>query len=555
MKSEIEVDVPSYTNEDSINIIIQSIEDNKQILIFNASKSTAQSSAKKTVSYFKKSKKKVSQELQVASEKILNALQTPTSQCRDLAEYVKYGVAFHHSGLVAKQRMIIEDLFKERKLDAISSTPTLAAGLNLPATISYIKDYKRFSKRGFQDIPVLEYQQMAGRAGRPGIEKLGFAIVNVKDEDEQKRVSKKFIFGETENIYSKLAVEPTLKMYLLSLISMDSINSQDEIFTFFNESLYGFQFKNQEELQFQIKRILKQLQQFGFIDERDSYFVATPLGKKVSELYLNPDSAYYYLSILSNISNLLKKGEEKTISKEQEISLIHSICNVVEIKPFFYIKKKEEEEFYMLAQDLEPHLLSQYDPYNQEINDFLSSIKTATILHKWANELPEDMLLTRYNITPGELNYKLQVFDWVLYCIEELLHLKKELYAKSQIKKLRIRMKYGVRLELLPLLALKGVGRKRARQLYERGATTPSKIKELSHSQLTQILGEKRAKTLLKSLRANQEELQLHSLVLEKPQEIRSREVSSQEVEILLQNDEEYKENISKMKNNLLDYF
>ena len=546
------LDVPSYSNDSNIDLIIDCIEQKKQMLVFNASKSTAQSTAKKVAAYYKKSKKIISKDLEDASNKILNALQNPTSQCKELAECIKYGVAFHHSGLVAKQRSIIEDLFKNRKLGAISSTPTLAAGLNLPATMSFIKDYKRYSKRGFQDIPVLEYQQMAGRAGRPGIEKEGLAIVNVKDENEKERVMKKFIHGDTENIYSKLAVEPTLKMYLLSLISMDSINTKDEIFNFFDESLYGFQFKNKSELHLQIRRILHDLQQYGFILEKDNYFLATPMGKKVSELYLNPNSAHYYLEILPKITQMFKhKGE--VISKDEEIVLMHAILNVMEMKPYFYVKKRDEEEFYMLAQDLEPMFLTQYNPYEQDISDFLSGLKTSKILQKWANEFPEDLLLDQYAITPGELNYKLTVLDWVLYCIEELLNLKKELYTKSQIKKLRLRMKYGVRLELLPLLTLKGVGRKRARQLYEKGVTSPQKLKDLPKATLVQILGEKRTNTLLNSINeGSQKELET-TMNLDVPKEIRNREVSSQEVEVLVKNEEEYKEEVKKSEN-LLDY-
>lgn len=545
-----------FTNDSNINLIINSIENNKQILIFNASKSTAQSTAKKVAQYYKKKNKSniVNSNLIKASEKILSSLQTPTSQCKELSECIKYGIAFHHAGLVAKQRSIIEDLFKSRQLLAISSTPTLAAGLNLPATISFIKDYKRYSKRGFNDIPVLEYQQMAGRAGRPGIEKEGFAVVSVKDDNEKSRVIKKFIKGETENIYSKLAVEPTLKMYLLSLISMDSINTKDEIFSFFDESLYGFQFQNKKELHLQIQRILHTLKQYDFLIEKDNYYMASPIGKKVSELYLNPDSAHYYLQIIPKIVSLFKR-KEGLLSKDEEIVLLQSINNITEVKPYFYIKKKEEEEFYMLAQDLESEFLVEYNPYEQDISEFLSLLKTSKIIQKWINEFPEDLLLDQYAITPGELNYKLQVIDWILYCVEELLNLKKELYTKSQIKKLRVRMKYGVRLELLSLLSLKGIGRVRARKLYEKGITSPQKLKELPKDELSKLLGEKTTNTLLKSLNEESQKEIPNTLKMDKPKEIRAREVSSNEVEILLKNEVEYEKDIENYKKDLLDFF
>ena len=553
MKCIEEQSVSAYTPEHAINIIIDCIYSQKQILIFNASKSTAQATAKKVATYLKKKKQVIDPKLQKASNDILNSLANPTKQCQELSECIKYGIAFHHAGLVAKQRRIIEELFKEKHLLAISSTPTLAAGLNLPATMTLIKDYKRFSPRGYQDIPVLEFQQMAGRAGRPGIESNGYCVVFVKDnEKEEERVSTKFIHGETEEIFSKLAVEPTLKMYLLSLIAMDSINTREEIENFFKHSLYGHQFEDTQALFNQIYRILHTLEKYGFVIEDNNYFMATKLGKKISELYLNPDSANYYLEILPSIANYFKN---EVNNKLGEIAMLHALCNVMEMKPYFYIRKNEEEDMYLLMQDLEQELLCEYDPFEQDIQEFLSIVKTAQIFQKWANEFPENILLEQYNITPGELNYKLSILDWLLYCIEELLNVKKELFVKSQIKKLRVRMKYGVRMELLPLLNLKGVGRKRARELYKRGVTSPSKLKEMPKETLIQVLGEKRTNTLLNSLNESTQQNITSTFNLDKPKEIRAREVSAQEVEILLQNHIEYEEEKQKEQNNLLDFF
>ncbi|MFP4401709.1 MAG: hypothetical protein ACLFPL_00615 [Candidatus Nanoarchaeia archaeon] len=542
--------IPAYTNDSAINFIISSIEENKQIIIFNASKSTAQATAKKVAHYFKTKKKNQSDILQKAAQDILNALSSPTKQCRELSECIEQGIAFHHAGLVAKQRSIIEQLFKQKHLLAISSTPTLAAGLNLPATFTLIKDYKRYSQRGYQDIPVLEFQQMAGRAGRPGIETIGASIVFIKDKEEQKRVTNKFILGDTEEIFSKLAIEPTLKMYLLSLIAMDSINTRDEIEEFFKQSLYGHQFEDTKALFNQVYRVIHTLERYQFIREEDDYYFATPMGKKISELYLNPDTANYYLTILPKFITYFKN---QTQTKDREIAFLHALCSVGEMKPYFYIKKKEEEELYLLAQDLEPELFAQYDPFEQDIAEFLSILKTALIIHKWGSEFPEDILLDQYNITPGELNYKLSVLDWILYCIEELLNLKKELFVKSQIKKLRVRMKYGIRAELLPLMHLKGIGRKRARQLFERGVTQPSKLKELPRETIVQVIGEKRTNELLNSLNQNSQQSIRDTFNLDKPQEIRAREVSAQEVEILLTSHNEYEEE-KKKEQNLLDF-
>ena len=90
-----------------------------------------------------------------------------------LAECVRGGVAFHHAGLTSKQRSIIEDAFRTGDLVAIVATPTLAAGVNLPARRVLVRDVKRWQDGGSAHLSVMEVRQMLGRAGRPGFDSLG----------------------------------------------------------------------------------------------------------------------------------------------------------------------------------------------------------------------------------------------------------------------------------------------------------------------------------------------------------------------------------------------
>ena len=95
------------------------------------------------------------------------------------------GVAFHHAGLLHEQRSLVEKGFREGKVKVISSTPTLAAGLNLPARRVLIRSYKRYeSGMGMVPISVMEYRQMAGRAGRPGLDPYGESFLIAKNDSE-----------------------------------------------------------------------------------------------------------------------------------------------------------------------------------------------------------------------------------------------------------------------------------------------------------------------------------------------------------------------------------
>lgn len=180
----------------AIAIVLDTIQQHRQTLVFCMSKRAAESQAEKIA----KSIKQGHPQHKDLAVKALAVLVHPTKQCKRLATCLEKGVAFHHAGLATKQRQLIEEAFRKGELHAICSTPTLAAGLDLPAFRAVIRDYKRFGQRGMSNIPVLEYLQMAGRAGRPGKETHGEAILIAKDTLEEQYLQTTYLQGEVEDI-------------------------------------------------------------------------------------------------------------------------------------------------------------------------------------------------------------------------------------------------------------------------------------------------------------------------------------------------------------------
>lgn len=540
--------VLQQTKDNVVNLVLEAVDKRKQVLIFNNSKSSSELTAEKVANSIRDVDKE--NYLQKLSKQILETLSIPTKQCIRLSKCVEKGVAFHHSGLTAKQRSLIEKAFKEGYIKVISSTPTLAAGLNLPAYKVIIKDYKRYSSRGFNDIPILEFHQMAGRAGRPGIEDEGRAVLHVKSEDELERVVPKYIFGEPEEIISKLAVEPVLKMYTLSLISMNIINTKKEIEEFFSNTLYGQQFEDLEGLKYNIFRILNILIDYNFVNREDDYYMATSLGKKVSELYLNPDTANYFIENQNKLEKLFSK--EKLL-KSDLFSFVHFLTNTMEMKPLFRIYKKEEENYLLKLEDVGESLLVEFDPFESDYTEFASTLKTTDILVDWTYEAHEEYISTKYNVTPGELNYKLEVVDWLLYCLEEIALLRKNFYLRNKFNRLRQRFKMGVRDELLPLVSLKGIGRVRARKLYNADFKSILDLKLSSIDSISKIVGDTMAVNIKRQV-SDEAILEKHSLK-GKPKEIKVREVSDEEVDILVSNYNQFEKEKEERNKSLKDFF
>lgn len=483
--------IEAITKEPAIDLALDTIKIGKQAFVFVGMKSSAEATAEKIS---KKLKEDACLEI---AEKILGVLPKPTRQCERLARCVKKGVAFHHAGLHYKQRELIEENFRKGKIKIIACTPTLAAGVDLPAFRAIIKDLKRYTGEfGASWIPVLEYLQMSGRAGRPSFDSYGEAVCLASTKGEKKTLLDRYITGEPEEIYSKLAVEPVLRTYLLSLIATEFVNTKKDIFSFFEKTFWAFQFKDLKKLHNIILKMLNLLLEFKFIrmkndefasaDELDnSRIEATLIGKRVAELYIDPLTA-----------NNLILGMARAISAGiNDFALLQLVSNQLEIRPMLRVKNSDYDA--VQERIMKSQLLVEEPPeFQPDYYDFVNSVKTAMFFEDWINEGDEEYLLEKYNIRPGETRAKLESADWLLYSAEVLASLMKFHRLVSEIIKMRIRVKNGVKEELIPLLKLKGVGRVRARKLFNAKIKNIADIKKTDIFALSQLIGKKLAKSV-----------------------------------------------------------
>ncbi len=491
--------IKQTTDSPVINISLDTLNIKKQALLFV----NTRNSAEKTAEDISKKINENSAQLDELSNKIYNTLARPTRQCERLAKCIKKGIAFHHADLLAKQRDLIEENFRKGLIKIICCTPTLALGISIPAFRAIIRDLKRYGKRGYNWIPVLEYLQQAGRAGRPEFDKEGQAIAIASTQAEKNDIVKKYINGETEEIYSKLAVEPVLRNYLLSLISIRFVTNKKQIIDFFSKTFWAFQFSDMDELILKIEKMLKLLEEWNFIkSSQKEDFVsadninnekvyATAVGKRVAELYIDPLTA-------NNLIKCLKKASTK---KAIDFSFLQAISNTLEMRPLLRTKVKEHETIQEALVKYDSYLL-QDEPsmFEPEYENFINSVKTALFFLEWINEKDDEYLMENYNIRPGETRIKLYIADWLLYGSEELCRLMQLQPLIKDIVKLRLRIKYGVKEELLPLLKLKHVGRVRARKLYTNEIKNISDAKKVDLVKLIQILGRKTALEVKKQI-------------------------------------------------------
>ena len=497
------MNIEQSSKDELLCVALDTLKQKKQALIFVASKRSAEKTAEEIA------KKTELMEEQLAEE-IGTVLPKPTQQCERLAQCVKKGIAFHHAGLHSKQRELIEDNFRSGKIKMICCTPTLAAGIDMPAFRVIIKDLKRYAgKFGMQYIPVLEYLQMAGRAGRPKFDKEGQAICIAKSEHEKEEIRVRYLEGKPEEIYSKLAVEPVLRTYVLSLIATNVVKTKEELLDFFHRTFWALQYKDMTKLEHIIEKMIFLLQEWEFLQktgntgENTGEFVsahdlsektlsATDLGKRVAELYLDPLTAH-------EILECVKKSQKTQCT--HAFGILQMVCNTLEMRPLLRVKTKEIERIQQEILKYESHLL-QNEPsiYEPEYDDFLDSLKTALMLYDWVEEKEDEYLLETYDCRPGETRSKVGIVDWLLYTTSELARMIKYQEILKEIAKLRMRIKYGVKEELLALLKLEGIGRIRARKLYNNKVKTISDVKNADVIILAQLIGKKIALNIKKQI-------------------------------------------------------
>jgi len=426
--------------------------------------------------------------LEIVSKRLL-ALTDRTRLDEMLSKLVANGVAFHHAGLSSAARKLIEDSFKEGKIKLISATPTLAAGVNLPARRAIISSYQRYeSGYGRNPITVLEYKQMAGRAGRPKYDRVGESILIAKTSDEQDYLMQSYVMAKPERIWSKLAVEKVLRSHVLASIAAGFVQSEEGVKDFFEKSFYAHQY-GPEMIDLLVAKALSYLHREKMIVLQKQLVEATPFGRRVSELYIDPASAVI-------IRDSLLKGADHITP----FSFIHMICHTPDSAFRYYPRSSEMDRLVAYADLHSDEFLVPLPQLDDEVEyqGFLGEVKVARVLEAWIDEVSEDQIIEDYGYEPGDLFRLIDSANWLLNATFELGRLLGHRESLSRVLEVRERIEKGVKKELLQIVSIKGVGRVRGRMLFNAGFTSIKNLKEASIEEIASVptLGSSLAKSI-----------------------------------------------------------
>jgi len=451
-----------------IDLGVQCVQEGGQSLIFAETRIRSKSLAIKAVEVIEQLlEKKELDELEKISKKILTNNEQ-TDLVKTLAILVKKGVAFHHAGLNQTCRQIIETEFRKGTIKLLSSTPTLAAGVNLPARRVVISNINRYNAKvgANRPISVLEYKQLCGRAGRPQYDKFGESIV--VGNGNGKEILEHYIKGEPEPIESKITEDKSLRTHILSLIVTHPGIKKEEILNFFLQTLGGLQ-SSKPTIKFGIDIALRFLSSEFLIIKKGERYAATEFGKKTSMLYIDPLTATHFRDSIENVSK----------KRKHTFGFLHVITNSEEFFPKFSLRNKDFETASIMIENHTSELLEPISEYDCS--------RSLLALQSWITESSETTLSDNLGIESGDMHRMIENANWLIYCLREIAKHVERADLLEELENLRRRIVYGIREELLELVKVKGIGRKRARTLFKHHIKTLDDLTKIPVNKLAEI--------------------------------------------------------------------
>ncbi|HJH29198.1 MAG TPA: ATP-dependent DNA helicase [Methanosarcinaceae archaeon] len=483
--SESQKPIDQITGDVAVNLVLDTLRSGGQCLVFESSRRNCTGFAKKasrSVANLLREDEKV--KLDEIANNILDSGETDTA--KELAKCVKGGAAFHHAGLNADHRKLVENGFRQNAIKIISSTPTLAAGLNLPARRVIIRNYKRYDPNyGMQPIPVLEYKQMAGRAGRPHLDPYGESVLLAKSYDELIGVLDNYVNADAEDIWSKLGTENALRTHVLSTIANGFASTRNGLMEFIGLTFFAHQ-QETWSLKSVVDECLNFLIEHDMVID-DNALVPTKLGKVVSMMYIDPLSG-------STIIDGLKKADVVT-----DLTLLHLVCSTPDMRQL-YMRSKDYEiinDFVLMHSEEFAHIPSRSKEIDYEW--FLGEVKTALLMLDWINEVSSDDISKKFGVGEGDIHAFSSSAEWLMHATAQLANLTGA-PAADRAHELEKRIQYGASPELGELVGIRNVGRVRARKLYDAGFKSKAELKQADIEVISEIVGPKIAEKILTQL-------------------------------------------------------
>lgn len=186
------------------------------------------------------------------------------ARLEQMRELWEKGIAFHHAGILPAAKEIVERLFSTGLIRLLFCTETFALGINMPASTVIIDELEKFDGVDFKYLMTRQYNQIAGRAGRRGMDEVGYVYSRIIPEATDPKQVERILYGKNEAIRSRFTASYSTILNLYSRFG-------EEAFTLFKKSLRNYKSglfvldRSYEKQETQIRNRIAFLQDAGFL--------------------------------------------------------------------------------------------------------------------------------------------------------------------------------------------------------------------------------------------------------------------------------------------------
>ncbi|CAK8696874.1 unnamed protein product [Clavelina lepadiformis] len=524
-------------DEDNLTALsFETLKDDHSVLIFCPTKNWCEKLAKSIAHHFYQLNNKFREDSSLPYLELkLNELQdvveqlqrTPSGLDETLIKTIPFGVAFHHAGLTTEERDIIEAGFRNTAIRVLVATSTLSSGVNLPARRVIIRS-PMFNK---QLLDVTTYHQMAGRAGRKGIDDAGESILICKSHEKSKGLRlltsklnpvKSCLIKESA---SQSQISAAMKRAVLEIIVNGLASTYKDVQEYMKCTLLFAQL-HVEETSTKSKRrrsgsqrenyasddglkgCIQWLQDHEFIyvqnsndvDIADRLMVATQLGRAALMSSLPTAEALRVLADLQTAS--------KAFALDTELHLVYLVTPIYSFNNnldwYGYLQIYEnlcaahlrvadligvEERFltHMAATGGMRNYTRMSEKRERQIN-IHTRFYASLILHELVQETPLSIVSDKYNGNKGMIQSLQQSAATFAGMVTTFCQQLGWWSLEVLLKEFQSRLIFGVQRELLDLTQITLLNNERARALYAAGLTSCSDVAQAKPSELERIL-------------------------------------------------------------------
>ncbi|MDA7953761.1 MAG: DEAD/DEAH box helicase [Nitrosopumilus sp.] len=456
---------------------VQCVEEGGQSLVFAPTRPRSRTAAIRAAAIMPDLPAADSKKLEELADRIL-AENEKTDQVEDLARLVRRGAAFHHAGLAQACRTAVESGFRDGLIRLIASTPTLAAGVNLPARRVVVSSVFRYDARLGRNAPisVMEYKQLCGRAGRPQYDEYGEAII--ADSRGTSEMWDHYVHGEPEPVSSHMMGERAMRMHALGLAASDPGIPRDAMLGFFSATLGG-RAEGRASVEDALDGALDMLESSGLIYDSGGYR-PTVFGRAASEMYLDPAAAV-----------LFRDAMQAAPKGGRPLGMLREIVISPEFYPRFSLRQADLPDAADLLSRRGAELLDEPPPWvaddQHEANVWCPRALLA--LDAWISERTAKEIAARHGVEAGDLHNMVDKAVWLSACLARIARAAGRRDLAPHVISLGARLRHGIKADLLDLVRIRGIGRVRARRLYLAGIRTQADVAAAPRKRLAGVQG------------------------------------------------------------------